>query len=88
MPDTVLDDVLDVQRDLILSADAVPHLADLADIYDIRDVYIVEPTVDVLAEVCRLFDCEDVFCAGIAPESDQNAYWQSLAELRIQVRDV
>ena len=36
----------------------------------------------------RLFDYEDVFCAGIAPESDQNAYWQSLAELRIQVRDV
>ena len=88
VPNAFLEDVLEVQRDLILSADAVPHLAELADSYDIRHVYIAEPTGDALAEACRLFDYEDVFCAGTAPESEQKVYWQSLAELRIQVRDV
>lgn len=88
VPDAFLEEVLEVQRDLILSADAVPRLAELADCYTIRQVYVTDPTVEALAGACRLFDPEDVFCAGTAPETEQEAYWKSLAELRACVQDV
>lgn len=88
VPDAFLADVLEVQRDLILSAESVPHLAELADCYAIRQVYVADPTAEALAEACRQFDADDVFCAGTAPESNQEAYWKSMAELRIQVADI
>lgn len=88
VPDACLETVLEVQRDLILSAEAVPRLTELADCYTIRQVYITDPTADALAGVCRLFDPDDVFCAGTAPEMGQKAYWKNLAGLRIRLRDI
>jgi hypothetical protein len=88
VPDTFLENVLEVQRDLILSADAVSRLADLVDCYVIRKVYVVEPTIKALTEACRLFDPDDVFCAGTAPREHQEIYWKNLSELRVPVMDI
>ncbi|MDR0980756.1 MAG: hypothetical protein LBL85_03090 [Methanocalculaceae archaeon] len=88
VPDAFLEIVLEVQRDLILSADAVPRLAELSDCYTIRQVYVTGPTTEALAEVCRLFDPDNVFCAGTAPEVEQEEYWKNLAELRVHIRNV
>ncbi|HJJ99245.1 MAG TPA: hypothetical protein O0X23_03415 [Methanocorpusculum sp.] len=88
VPDAFLEEVLEVQRDLILSADAVPRLAELADCYTIRQVYVIDPTAEALAGACRLLDPDDVFCAGTAPETEQMAYWKRLAELRVCIHDV
>lgn len=88
VPDAFLESVLEVQRDLILSADAVPRLTELADCYTIRQVYVTDPTAEALAEVCRLFDPDDVFCAGTAPETEREEYWKKLSELRVRVRDI
>ena len=88
VPDPFLEGVLEVQRDLILSADAVPRLAELADCYTIRQVYVTDPTTEALAGVCRLFDPEDVFCAGTAPETERETYWKELAGLRVRIREI
>ncbi|MDU9376804.1 hypothetical protein McpSp1_14330 [Methanocorpusculaceae archaeon Sp1] len=88
VPDPYLSDVLEVQRDLILSKDAVPGLEALADCYTIRQVCVTDPDAEALTAVCRLFDPEDVFIAGTAPESGQQEYWKNLADLRIRVADL
>jgi hypothetical protein len=88
VPDAFLENILEVQQDLILSANAVPLLTELADCYVIRRIYIAEPTIEALTEACRQFDPNDVYCAGTAPETDQDGYWEGLAELRIQVGDI
>ncbi|MDV0444320.1 hypothetical protein [Methanorbis rubei] len=88
VPDAYLADVLEVQRDLILSKDAVPKLAGLADCYTIRQVCVTDPDAEALTAVCRLFDPEDVSIAGTAPEDGQNEYWKNLADLRIRFADL
>ncbi len=88
VPDAFLADVLGVQRDLILSKNAVPKLEELADCYTIRQVYITDPDSEALTAVCRLFDPDDVYIAGTAPESDRQEYWKNLADLRIRISDL
>ncbi|MDR3102371.1 MAG: hypothetical protein LBU24_03980 [Methanocalculaceae archaeon] len=88
VPDAFLENVLEVQQDLILSAEAVPHIAELANSYTIRQVYVTDPDAKTLIEICRLFDPEEILLAGTAPEAEQQGYWEGLAELRIRVADV
>jgi hypothetical protein len=88
VPDAFLETVLEVQRDLVLSADTVSRLTELVDCYIIRRVYVAEPTIEALVEVCRLFDPDDVFCAGTAPRENQGAYWENLSKLRVSVLDI
>ncbi|HJJ90149.1 MAG TPA: hypothetical protein O0Y05_03840 [Methanocorpusculum sp.] len=88
VPDAFLEELLEIQRDLILSADAVSRIPELLDCYSIRHVYVTDPTVEALIEVCHLVDPEDVFCAGIAPRMIQEAYWRHLSNLRVCVLDV
>ncbi len=76
-----------MQRDLILSKNAVPKLEELSDCYTIRQVYITDPDSEALTAVCRLFDPDDVYIAGTAPESDRQEYWENLAELRIRISE-
>jgi hypothetical protein len=88
VPDAFLETVLEVQRDIVLPADTVSRLTELVDCYIIRRVYVAEPTIEALAEVCRLFDPDDVFCAGTAPRESQETYWKNLSELRVSVLDI
>lgn len=83
VPDTALANVLELQRDLILTTAALPQLPDLADSYTIRIIYLIDPDPEALETVCRLFDPEDVHIAGIAPEIEQKKYWNALARIRL-----
>lgn len=83
VPDTALANVLELQRDLILSTTALPQLPDLADSYTIRTIYLIDPDPESLTAVCRLFDPEDVQIAGIAPETGRKEYWNTLSQTRL-----
>ncbi len=83
VPAAALEDILEIQRDLILPSDALSRLEDLTHSYTIRSVLVTDPTEAVLKEVCTLFDPEDVIVCGTAPASGQKTYWESLADLSV-----
>ena len=83
VPATALENILEIQRDLVLPNDAVCRLEDLTHSYTIRSVLVADPTEAVLKEVCTLFDPEDVTACGTAPASGQKTYWERLSYLSI-----
>lgn len=83
VPATALEEILEIQRDLILPADALNRLEDLTHSYTIRSVLVPDPDETALREICKLFDPEDVIICGTAPELEQKKYWESLADLSI-----
>lgn len=88
VPDLFLENVLEVQRDLVLSSHAVMRLEELLDSYAIRNLLLVDPTENSLREVCRHFDPEYVSVCGVAPESGREEYWRALSEMEISVREL
>jgi len=83
VPDTELETVLEVQRDIVITTEGVSHLSDLLNSYDIRNVYVRDADVESLTTVLRYFDPEYINICGVAPEKEQNTYWKELAGISI-----
>lgn len=88
VPDESLEDLLELQRDIVIGKAGVEKLSELFNSYTIRNIYAIDPDVSTLTEICRYVDPEYVNVCGTAPNSDRETYWKNLSELSILGEDV
>ena len=76
-----LPEILEIQKDIIITADGVSLLPDLLDSFEIRNVCIRDADPAALRSVLRHFDPEYIRICGIGPEEGRPEYWRDLASV-------
>jgi len=87
VPDSYLETILEVQRDIVITKEGVSHLSELLDMYEIRNVYVRDADSESLSVVLKYFDPEYINICGIAPEKDRASYWERLAGVSVNKTD-
>lgn len=76
--------ILEIQKDIVITAEGVSLLPDLLDSFGIRNVYIRDADTAALRFVLRHIDPEYIQICGVGPEEGRPEYWQKLAAVSVE----
>ncbi len=86
--DTALETVLEQTRDVVIPASAVSRLAELADSYAIRNIYLKDADRESLKTALETVKPENLFTAGYAVTDAPKNYWKDLANVTVPVKNL
>ncbi|HJJ30853.1 MAG TPA: hypothetical protein O0X97_01230 [Methanocorpusculum sp.] len=78
-----LESVLEFSRDIVLPAEDVGRLAELADSYTVRNVYLKDADSSALMTALETVDRDNLFTAGYRKCDSGDEYWKSLSEVSV-----
>ena len=84
VPDSELERVLEMSRDIVVDFKSASRLDELLDCYQIRYVYIRDADSEALKTALKFFDKEYIFTAGYG---DGSEYWKNLSGLKIKTEE-
>ncbi|MCK9312681.1 MAG: hypothetical protein M0P20_01305 [Methanocorpusculum sp.] len=87
VPDSYLETILEVQRDIVITKEGVSRLSDLMDTYEIRNICVRDADPESLSAVLNYFDPENINICGTAPEKDRVSYWANLSRVSVNKTD-